>query len=122
MLEREGELFSTRNRSLTLLLLLLLFEIDLGRIWMRLLDCASSSRSDYRLLVLEKCRCGSKWFENVARFGYAHCVSSFILDWPSNVGEVLIVVPSLKEVMYGCLILIGGIGLLSSLFVNYYYV
>lgn len=48
MLEREGELFSTRNRSLTLLLLLLLFEIDLGRIWMRLLDCASSSRSDYR--------------------------------------------------------------------------
>lgn len=46
MLEREGELFSTRNRSLTLLLLLL-FEIDLGRIWMRLLDCASSSRSDY---------------------------------------------------------------------------
>lgn len=47
MLEREGELFSTRNRSLTLLLLLLLFEIDLGRIWMRLLDCASSSRSDY---------------------------------------------------------------------------
>lgn len=47
MPEREGELFSTRNRSLTLLLLLL-FEIDLGRIWMRLLDCASSSRSDYR--------------------------------------------------------------------------
>lgn len=48
MLEREGQLFSTRNGSLTLLLLLLLFEIDLGRIWMRLLDCASSSRSDYR--------------------------------------------------------------------------
>lgn len=52
MLEREGELFSTRNRSLTLLLLLLLFEIDLGRIWMRLLDCASSSRSDYRFSFL----------------------------------------------------------------------
>lgn len=51
MLEREGELFSTRNRSLTLLLLLL-FEIDLGRIWMRLLDCASSSRSDYRFSFL----------------------------------------------------------------------
>lgn len=34
------------------------------------------------------------------------------------VGEVLIVVASLKGVMYGCLILIGGIGLLSSLLVD----
>lgn len=49
---------------------------------MRLLNRASSFRSDYRLL--EKCRCGSKWFENVARFGYARCISSFVLDWPSN--------------------------------------
>lgn len=46
-------------------------------------------------------------FENVARFGYAHCVSPFVLDWPSNVGEVLIVVASFEGFMYGCLILIG---------------
>lgn len=89
---------------------------------MRLLDCASSSRSDYRFSFSRSVDVVRSEFENVARFGYAHCVSSFILDWPSNVGEVLIVVASLKEVIYGCLILIGGIGLLSSLFVNYYYV
>lgn len=40
-------------------------------------------------------RCSTR-FENVARFGYAHCVPSFVPDWPSNVGEVLIVVASLK--------------------------